>query len=192
MPDCCAVAWTLRAVDPQHPCLSACRNIAANNFSGAIPASWATLPELSKVVAQPGNPQLCPLPPDGSPAMLQVCSDGPLCLPSDLNISICATTAGAAGATGDDGGSSFPVAAVAVPVAVVVAAAVVGAALWWRRRHRNAPDSGSAKPLTQQGNTKDLPWLEDAHPPPNLASPLLCMWELPMPPCEQHTGLGLG
>ena len=154
-----------------HPsALPTCRELAGNSFSGTIPASWAQLPNLDKVVLQPGNPRLCPQPPQG--ATFSLCGVSPLCSPTDLNTTSCAAYAVTpSSGGGGGGGSSFPVAAVAVPVAVVVAlAAAAGVILWMRRRkQRRQQQQQEGKEQQQQiengvDEEREFPWVDVSAP----------------------------
>lgn len=116
--------------------------LSGNNLTGTIPAGWAGLPALTKVVLQPGNPGVCTTAPPG--AEFKVCSaSDKLCLPAEPQPGACPPTAGTvSGAAVDDSGSDdshlhgIPVAAVAVPVAVVGAAALAAVGFVWYRRRR--------------------------------------------------------
>lgn len=118
-----------------------------NNLTGAVPASWGNLAQLSRVTLLPGNPGLCVHKPAGT--NFKVCqAEDQLCRPVDSASTECA-------ATGSSGGSSsFPVAAVAVPVAVVGALALAaGGFLVWRKRQQQAAvePSSTATPVYKAG-----------------------------------------
>lgn len=145
------------------------RELAGNSFSGTIPASWAQLPNLDKVVLQPGNPQLCPQAPQG--ATFSLCGVSPLCSPTDLNTTSCAAYAVTPSSSGGGGGdSSFPVTAVAVPVAVVVAlAAAAGVFLWLRRRKQRRQQQQKGTEEQQQiesgiDEEHEFPWVDVSAP----------------------------
>lgn len=114
--------------------------LQGNTLTGSIPATWANLTSLQRIVLQPGNAELCPLPP--STAGFKVCKEGDvLCVPGSLPYTY--DTCNAAPPPPDSGGSSFPALAVAVPCAVVGVAALGGAAWLWHRRRRRQQEAAA-------------------------------------------------
>lgn len=147
-------------------------NVAGNNLSGAVPASWSQqLPSLQRVTLQPGNPGLCTEEPAG--ASFRLCSEGDVmcyrALVTSTNASACSNSSGefysgSGNSTSDSGsGSSFPVVAVAVPLAVVgtVLLALAAFLLWRRRQKQQARQAALALPqqrqLTQQTSMPSKP-----------------------------------
>ena len=144
-----------------HPC----SDISSNNITGTIPATWAQLGSLEKIILQPGNPALCPDAPANATFKLCDVTDDVLCItPLSLDAPACndnggGTGGGGGGSNGGDsgsGGSSFPVAAVAVPVAVVAAAALAGGLLLWRRQKRRQQVQQQQDKTLEDGGYKQV------------------------------------
>lgn len=152
---------------PTHPPIhSPCRLLPRswlerNYLSGSIPAAWAGLSSLDRLVVRPGNPRLCGPVPAGLP--FSVCTDeDPSCLRQQPELQCtepAAATAGDGGApqaSSDGGGGGVPVAAIAAPVvggvALLLAAAAVFVAARRRRRRRHDEEvAGKVAELAPEG-----------------------------------------
>ncbi len=119
--------------------------VDGNNLEGSsgVPASWASMPRLSRVYLQPGNPGLCTQAPTG--AAFKLCSnDDPFCRAglqaSDSPPGTCIdSTVGAARELEEGGSAAVPLAAIVTPIVASLAiAAAVAAAVFvrWRSRRR--------------------------------------------------------
>lgn len=134
-----------------------------NELSGTVPASWAALNSLERLVLRPGNPELCGPVPSGLP--FYICTDADAsCLkerPTLLEGS-CAPAASPAGEPAGTGASmpqagqsgsedGVPVAAIAVPVAVGVPLLAAGFLAWAavRRRQQLRRDAAAAQQAAQ-------------------------------------------
>lgn len=141
-----------------------CSWLERNDLSGTIPASWANLTSLRRLVIRPGNPILCGPVPPGLPFFL--CSDEDVsCLRNQPTLPVCSAAAGptpegaaaaggpadggaapsapaadgsSAASGGGGGGGGVSAAAIAVPVAVgsVLLAALAGGLFVAARRRR--------------------------------------------------------